>query len=113
MERDRRRDPDKYAHVWLGEYQKQSEARVFRNWRIEELDPPPPRTMIFFGADWGFSVDSTVLVRCWLKDERTLYIEQEAFAIGCAIEDTPRLFDQVSAARQWRVRAGQRPARND
>jgi phage terminase large subunit len=105
MERDRRRDPDKYAHVWLGEYQQQSEARVFRNWRIEEFDPPSHGVVIILGADWGFSVDPTVLIRCWMKDERTLYIEQEAYAVGCAIEDTPRLFDQVSGARQWPIRA--------
>jgi phage terminase large subunit len=32
MERDKRRDPDRYKHIWLGEYQAMSEARVFRNW---------------------------------------------------------------------------------
>ena len=35
MEYDRGRDPEKYAHIWLGEYQRNSEARVFRNWKIE------------------------------------------------------------------------------
>ena len=41
MEYDRRRDPDKYRHIWLGDYQAHSEARVFRNWRVgtrEEFD---------------------------------------------------------------------------
>lgn len=28
MERDRRRDPDKYAHVWLGEYQRDDDPEV-------------------------------------------------------------------------------------
>src|SRR5574343_941231 len=37
MEYDRGRDPDKYAHVWLGGYQANSEARVVKNWRIEEF----------------------------------------------------------------------------
>jgi phage terminase large subunit len=40
MERDKRRDPDKYAHIWKGEYLAISEARVFRNWRIGELEVP-------------------------------------------------------------------------
>jgi hypothetical protein len=31
MEYDKRRDPDRYAHVWMGAYQRNSEARVFRN----------------------------------------------------------------------------------
>jgi phage terminase large subunit len=34
MEYDLRRDPDKYAHVWLGGYETHSEASVFRNWRV-------------------------------------------------------------------------------
>jgi phage terminase large subunit len=105
MERDKRRDPDRYSHIWLGQYERQSEARVFRNWRIEEFAPPPRNTQIHLGADWGFSVDPTVLIRCWLRDDRTLYIEEEAYAVGCAIEDTPRLFDTVNGARNWPIRA--------
>jgi phage terminase large subunit len=38
MEYDRERDPDKYAHVWLGEYRRNSESRVFKNWSIEEFE---------------------------------------------------------------------------
>src|SRR6185369_8747924 len=40
LEYDRSRDPEKFAHVWLGEYQQHSETRVFRNWRVEEFDRP-------------------------------------------------------------------------
>jgi phage terminase large subunit len=40
MEYDRVRDPEKYAHVWLGEYQRNSEARVFKNWKVEEFERP-------------------------------------------------------------------------
>ena len=37
---DRTRDPDKFAHVWLGDYVRNSESRVFRNWSVEEFDAP-------------------------------------------------------------------------
>ncbi len=99
MEWDKRRDPDKYAHVWLGGYKQASEARVFHNWKVEEFDTPE-HARFFFGADWGFSVDPTVLVRCWI-DGRTLYVDAEAYRIGCAIEDTPALFDTVEGSRKW------------
>ncbi len=93
---DRKRDPDKYAHVWEGGYQRRSEAAVFRNWRIESLATPPgPRP--YLGADWGFANDPTVLVRCWLA-ERLLYIDREAYRIGCAIDDTAALFASVEGA---------------
>lgn len=103
MERDRRRDPDKYAHVWLGEYRRNSEARVFRNWREQEFETPDD-ARFYFGADWGFSVDPTVLVRCWI-DGRTLYVDQEAYQVGCEIDHTPALFDRVGRSRKWPITA--------
>ncbi len=63
MEYDRRRDPDKYAHVWRGQYRRNSEARVFRNWKVEEFEVPSD-ALIRQGADWGFAVDPTVLIQC-------------------------------------------------
>jgi phage terminase large subunit len=43
MEYDRDRDPDKYKHVWLGNYSSNSEARVFRNWKVEDFETPAGR----------------------------------------------------------------------
>jgi phage terminase large subunit len=103
MERDRARDPEKYSHIWLGEYQKNSEARVFRNWRVDSFDVPNG-TRPHYGGDWGFAIDPTVLVRCWIVG-RTLYIDQEAYEVGCAIDKTPALFDKVEGARKWPVTA--------
>jgi phage terminase large subunit len=103
MERDRRRDPEKYAHIWLGEYQRTSQARVFHNWKVEEFESPSD-ARFYYGADWGFAVDPTVLVRCWIKD-RTLYVDQEAWAVGCEIDRTPQLFDKVPGSRRWPITA--------
>lgn len=108
MERDKRRDPDKYAHVWCGDYQRNSEARVFKNWSVEDFDTPD---VAFFhhGADWGFSIDPTVLVRCFVKD-KTLFVDREVYKVGCEIDHTPALFDKLDTAnpgnaRKWRIRA--------
>lgn len=103
MEFDQRRDPDKYAHVWLGEYSRNSEARVFRNWKVEEFDTPADAEFRF-GADWGFATDPTVLVRCFLKG-RTLYVDQEAYGVGVEIDHTPALFDAIEGARKWQITA--------
>ena len=103
MEWDRARDPERYAHIWLGEYESMSEARVFRNWISEDFDTPE-QAVFYFGADWGFSVDPTVLIRCWI-DGRKLYVDREVYRIGCEIEDTPALFDQVEGARRWVITA--------
>jgi len=97
MEYDKRRDPDRYAHVWLGEYEKRSEARVFHNWKVEEFETPSD-ARFRFGCDWGFSIDPTVLVRCFIKG-RTLLIDHEAWKIGCEIDYTPALFAGNDTAR--------------
>lgn len=101
MEWDRSRDPEKYAHIWGGQYQRNSEARVFRNWRVEAFEPPDGVTF-YFGADWGFSVDPTVLVRCHI-DGRTLYVDREAYRVGCEIDATPALFDTIEGSRKWKI----------
>ena len=103
LEYDQKRDPDKFAHVWLGEYQRNSEARVFRNWTVEEFDAPKGCTFRL-GADWGFSVDPSVLVRCFL-DGRRLYVDHEAYMVGCEIDNLPNLFDRVPESRKWFITA--------
>ena len=99
MEYDRSRDPDKYAHVWKGGYLQNSTARVFRNWRVEEFDAPAD-AIHRLGADWGFANDPTVLVRCHIIG-RTLYIDHEAYMVGCEITNTPDLFMTIPEAERW------------
>lgn len=103
MEWDRARDPEKYAHVWLGEYQRKSEARVFKNWRIEPFDTQSD-AMFLYGGDWGYSIDPSVLIRCYEKG-RTLFIDYEAYQIGVEIDHLPALFDRVPGSRQWVITA--------
>lgn len=98
-EYDRKRDPDKYAHVWLGEYQRNSEARVFKNWVIEEFKREPG-TIFRLGADWGFSVDPSVMVRCSIDGNR-LYVDYESYRVGCEIVNLPDLFMAIPEAEKW------------
>lgn len=98
---DQRRDPDKFAHVWLGEYRKNSEARVFKNWTIEEFEAP--NSAIFrFGADWGFSVDPSVLIRAYTEG-RKLFIDHEVYQVGCEIDFLPDLFANIPGANKWPI----------
>jgi len=103
LEYDRKRDPEKYAHVWLGEYQRNSEARVFRNWTVEEFEAPKD-AVHRFGADWGFAIDPTVLVRCHIIG-RKLYVDYEAYMVGCEIDNTPALFDSIPESRRYLITA--------
>lgn len=100
---DLSRDPDMYDWVWEGGFLRRSQARVFNNWVSKEFDTPDG-VRFYYGADWGFSVDPTVLVRCYL-DGRTLYVDHEAYAVGCEIDRTPELFKQVPGSTEWPIRA--------
>ena len=100
---DLRRDPDKFAHVWGGAYSLNSEARVFRNWSVDEFTTPHD-AVHRFGADWGFAVDPTVLVRCHI-DGRKLFVDYEAYEVGCEIDHLPRMFDAIEGARKFIIRA--------
>ncbi len=102
LEYDRRRDPEKFAHVWGGGYVRNSEARVFRNWRVEEFETPPD-AILRFGGDWGYAIDPTVLLRAfvgrWVEGKavadpagRCLFLDHEAYKIGCEVDETPSLF---------------------
>lgn len=103
IEYDQRRDPDKFAHVWLGEYQRNSESRVFRNWVVEEFERPAG-TVFRLGADWGYAIDPSCLVRLSIEGNR-LYVDYEAYMVGCEITQLPDLFDRVPESRKWFITA--------
>jgi len=103
MEYDRSRDIDKYNHIWLGQYRRNSEARVFKNWRVEAFETP---TNVEFrlGADFGFSIDPSCLVRCWI-DGTQIFVDYEAWGLGVEIPHLPALFMSVPDAEKWYITA--------
>jgi phage terminase large subunit len=108
MEFDRSRDIDKYRHIWLGEYRKNSEARVFKNWRVEAFDSPE-NVEYRLGADFGFSVDPSCAVRCWL-DGTQLFVDHEAWGLQVEVVDLPKLFMTIpDAEKYWLTADSARP----
>lgn len=104
MEHDlRASSPAKYAHVWKGAYREAGDALVFQNWRAEEFDPHT-EAVFRYGADWGFAIDPSVLVRCYLIG-RKLFVDYEAYQVGCEIDRLPELFFSVPEAERWPITA--------
>jgi phage terminase large subunit len=104
MAYDRRAaSPEKYAHIWLGEYLRGGDELVFRNWKVEEFEAEPGVTFRY-GADWGFAIDPSVLVRCYLQG-RKLFVDYEAYEVGCEIDRLPDLFMTVPEAEKWPLTA--------
>lgn len=109
-ERVRKADPQKYAQIYGGGYEEHSEARIFKNWRIESFETPDDAYFLF-GLDWGFSTDPLVLLRGFIKG-RTLWIDHEAVETGVEIRDTRAHLLRIPGANKWTITAGrERPER--
>lgn len=81
-------DPDGAAWVWGGECRQATDAQILRGkWVIDSFEPGAAWSGPYYGADWGFAQDPTVLVRCWVYG-RTLYIEHESYHVGLELDDT-------------------------
>lgn len=105
MEWDRKHDLDKYNHVWLGKLLKQSQALIFKNWRVDNFEAPEG-TIFYYGGDWGFSQDPLALIRCYIDDaNRRLFIDYEVGGVGIELDDIPELFDVVPGSRKWKITA--------
>lgn len=106
MEFDKRNDVGRYEHIWLGYPRVFSEAQVFYGkYKIEEFEAPDD-TIFYFGADWGFSVDPSVLVRFFVDmARRKLYIDYEAYRHKVDVIDLPGLFDEIPESRKWIIKA--------
>ena len=107
IEHDRKGDPETYAHVWLGEYNTRSDAQVFSGrYRVEEFTPGRDWDGPYFGADWGFAVDPTVLVKCWITPDGRVAIEKESGKVGLDIDKTGDLWaKEIPEARGQVVRS--------
>jgi len=106
IEYDRQRDPEAYAHIWEGGYNTISDAQIFAGrYRIEEFEPGEDWDGPYYGADFGFALDPTVLVKCWLHKDR-VWIEKESGKVGLDIDRTADLwFADIPEARKAKVRA--------
>lgn len=96
-------DPDAYAHVWEGKTIQHSDSQVLSGkWAIdlfEEVDLGTP----YFGADWGFATDPSVLIKFYLKD-RVMYVRDEAYGLGVETIDLPQMFERIPDATKYTIR---------
>ena len=105
MEHLRSIDIDAYNHIWEGECAVHSQAQVFYGkWAIESFTPDENWDGPYFGVDWGFAQDPTVMTKSWVHDNK-LYIEEEALGTATEIDRLVELFMQVKDSHKYTVRA--------
>jgi phage terminase large subunit len=101
---DKKVDYDAYLHVWEGFCRSASDAQIlYKKWRVDQFERPKGITPLF-GADWGFAVDPTTLISCFV-DKKKLYIEHEVYRVRCDIDHTPELFSNIPESKDYIIRA--------
>lgn len=102
-EHDRVKEPDRYDWVWLGNPRKITEASIFGDKvRIAEFDTPKDIQRFYYGMDFGFAHDPSILLRAYIQGD-VLYIDHEASGVGVEIPDHPAMMRQVPGADKWPI----------
>lgn len=94
-----------YDNEYMGNPVGRLDQVVFNGkWEVvNEIDEAKVESF-YFGADWGFSIDPTTLIRMFVRDGN-LYITHEAYAARVEMEELGRMFDLVPNSRDYEIRA--------
>ena len=104
-QRDLKRDPMEYQHIWEGKFWQRSDSLIFAGCCEFGLDfeaPPPWEYRWFYGADFGYADDPSTLIRCWIKDD-CLWIDYAEFAWHVELDSLHALYDRVPGSREWPI----------
>jgi phage terminase large subunit len=52
------------------------------------------------GADFGFSIDPSAALRCWI-DGTQIHVDHEAYGLNVEIVNLPKLFMSIPDAEKW------------
>jgi PBSX family phage terminase large subunit len=109
-ERLKENNYEAYAHEYLGKAIGNPEEIVFSGkYEVRDFETPDLKEVeqnrFFFGADWGFANDPTVLIRCFIKDD-CLWIDYEAYGLQIEIDHIGKsIFDKIPESRNWIIEA--------
>jgi phage terminase large subunit len=108
MEHARLADPKRFAHIWLGDYNHNSDKRIYQNVRQMRMFIPPHATC-HFGMDFGFNDPNALMkVYYWLPRDKNgvklfgklpvVYIAREAVG-NVPLPELDGLMDTIEDAR--------------
>lgn len=109
------KNPDKYAHIVIGQWADVAEGAIFKKWGICEGMPENAKN-IGRGLDFGYAHDPTACVtfgEVWTSEGVDLYLDEEFYRTGMSISELiselrkdktmvyadsadPRLIDEIS-----------------
>lgn len=108
LDEERRRlqqtDPDRYLHVWEGEYRTISDAQILKRHRAGELAIKSD-AIWYYGLDFGFANDPAAGLRCTIPMPGVLYVDKEIYEVGVPTERMPSFLGGLPASERWPITA--------
>ncbi len=102
--RMQRSDPDRYAHVWEGEYRTISDAQILKRHRAGEIVINPDAVW-YYGLDFGFANDPAAGLRCTIPRAGVLYVDHEIYEVNVPTERMPVFVGGLPSAERWPITA--------
>lgn len=100
-----RLDLELYQHIWEGDCKSISESQIFRGkCVVEPVIPGIGWFGPYYGTDWGFANDPTVMTKSWING-RKLMIENEILCKHTDIDKIPGKFNEDINAHKYTIRA--------
>jgi phage terminase large subunit len=94
-----RRDPEKAAWVWGGEYRTISDANVLKGlYRAERFEPKPHWDGPYQGLDFGFANDPTAAIRLYTFG-KSLYVHYAVGTVQLDLDDTEQYI--IERVPEW------------
>lgn len=104
-------NPERYAHVFMGQWADVAEGAIFKHWGVV-AEFPSEAHKVALGLDFGFSHDPSACVRCGIVGN-DLYLDEVFYKTGMGIKELtaslrredlfvyadsadPRLIDEIS-----------------
>ena len=105
-QRDLRGDAGRYAWIWEGQFLKISDNSILaKKLKMLDFEINPIFGTPYIGIDWGFSVDPTAIIECYIFQD-SLYIRNAASKVGLELDDTGAyLIDHVPNVLKYTSRA--------
>lgn len=73
----KRNDPQRYAHIFMGQWSDVAEGAVFKKWGVVDEFPRECKR-VAYGMDFGFTNDPTAIVKCGIVGNR-LYLQEVCY----------------------------------
>ncbi len=94
------KDPEKYAHIVMGQWSDVAEGAVYKKWGIVDEFPQGAKN-VARGLDFGFSHDPSACIKCgevWTADGVDLYLDEQFYQQGMLIADLIRELNKDTTA---------------